>query len=156
MELLWKLLGREYATKCGHFTKEAGRVRLFGEKVTMTLDRGENGSFDYCLRCTATTAIRCPWCGEPILIGDTITLREPWEGYMPSQDLATFGKNPLRLVSCTRRRCTIVDMTSAGYWVLDTKTSRGRVHRVMTDREIYNSGESKGEEPPLDHQLVRV
>jgi len=76
------------ASGCGHKTKRAGDINVFDHTVTIQMPLNEDKGLDWCLECIGKMAIRCAWCGEPILIGHPVTLYSPGprEGFYSSAE----------------------------------------------------------------------
>lgn len=152
---------RYTAAKCGHRTKRSGSVSAFGCTITTKMPMNKNGSVDYCLDCIGKMAIRCAWCGDPIFIGNPITLYSPGPraGFFSSKEssevqrareqddfvvpdgAAVYRENPLTLVGCLGWNCADTGADRAGFW-LPGENGKGRVHRVQTAYEaILRAGE---------------
>ncbi|HNV96929.1 MAG TPA: hypothetical protein PKL13_01260 [bacterium] len=59
----------------------------------------------YCHKCLEKMTIRCAWCGNPIFIGDLITLQNPKETFK-IPDYAVKNKDfPGDYVGCHRLSC---------------------------------------------------
>ena len=126
---LYKLFGKSYvASICGHKAKLFSQVDVFGEKFFLT----SKSKFKYCPECVAKMSIRCAWCGEPIKVGDPITLYTPCKKDFQIPEYAVvYKKDPLQLVGCLRWDCADSGMSRAGFWV-----EPGEVHRVVSPIEM--------------------
>lgn len=123
---------RYTATKCGHRTRQTGVVSAFGKTIAIKMPRNEYGSVDYCLKCIGKMAIRCAWCGNPIFIGNPITLYTPKQNDFKIPDYAViYSENPLQLVGCLGWNCAITGADRAGFWV-PGEDGKGCVERVQT------------------------
>jgi hypothetical protein len=71
------------ANACGHRTKLIGWAEALGRNCLMGMPVEDNGRPDHCLECVAKMAIRCAWCGGPILITERVTLRFADESTRP-------------------------------------------------------------------------
>ncbi len=107
---------RYKAEKCGHYTKRVGSVSAFGLTVITKMPKNHNGSVDYCLNCIGKMAIRCAWCGDPIFIGDPITLYTPYDGFQVPDHAVIHKKEPLKLVGCLGWDCADTISDQAGIW----------------------------------------
>ena len=108
---------RYTATKCGHRTQRTGQVSAFGQTITTKMPTNENGSMDYCLDCIGKMAIRCAWCGDPIFIGNPITLYTPHGDFQVPEHAIVYNKEPLQLVGCLGWNCAETGADRAGFWV---------------------------------------
>lgn len=84
---------RYTATRCGHRTRRKGKVSAFGRTITTEMPMNKSTPVDYCLRCIGKMAIRCAWCGEPIFIGDPITLYTPRGDFKVPEHTVVYSKN---------------------------------------------------------------
>ncbi len=122
------------ATKCGHRTKLAGQVSAFGQTITTKMSMNKSGSVDYCLDCIAKMAIQCAFCGDPIFIGDPITLYTPRDGFQIPDHAVVYREEPLQLVGCLGSNCADTGADRAGFW-LPGENGKGRVQRVKAAYE---------------------
>ena len=110
------------ATKCAHPTVLEGPISgevddIFFE-TTLHMPQNEQGSTDWCLKCCAKMTVRCAWCGDPIMIGDPITLYSPSDPtFEPPDHAVVFYPQPLQLVGCGRTTCADTGADYAGVWV---------------------------------------
>lgn len=126
---------RYKAVRCGHRTKRTGAVSAFGYTTITKMPRNKNGSIDYCLDCIGKMAIQCAWCGNPIFIGDPITLYTPNSNkFQIPEHAIVYNKKPLQLVGCFDWDCVESDADRAGLW-LPNEDGAGHVHRVPTAYE---------------------
>jgi hypothetical protein len=125
---------RYKAVKCGHRTKRSGSVLAFGRTITTKMPKNDNGSVDYCLDCIGKMAIRCAWCGDPIFIGDPITLYTPRGDFQVPEHAVVHNKEPLQLVGCLGWNCADTGADRADFW-LPGENGKGRVQRVPTAYE---------------------
>ena len=122
---------RYTATKCGRRTKRSGSVSAFGCTTIIKMPKNESGSVDYCLDCIGKMTIQCAWCGNPIFIGDPITLYEPRDNFKVPEYAVVYNKGPLQLVGCLGWNCANTGADRAGFW-LPGEDGKGRVERVPT------------------------
>lgn len=122
------------ATKCGHLTEQNGPVSAFGHTTTTQMPRNEYGSVDYCLKCISEMAIKCAWCGNPIFIGDPVTLYTPLENFKIPEHAVINNEKPLQLVGCLRWNCADTGADCAGFW-LPNNDGNGHAHYIMTAYE---------------------
>lgn len=134
-------ISQHKALKCGHKTQQKGEVHAFGQMTVTKMPVNEKGSFDYCLDCIGTMAIRCAWCGKAIFIGDPITLYDQPADFVMPEYAVTYGDSPKCLVGCLRHDCADTGSDRAGYW-LPNQNGEGSVHRVET---IYDVIDDLGE-----------
>lgn len=125
---------RYTATKCGHRTKRGGSVSAFGHTITTQMPKNEGSSVDYCLDCIGKMAIQCAWCGDPIFIGNPITLYTPRDDFQVPEHAVVYNKEPLQLVGCLGWNCAETGADRAGFW-LPGEDGKGRVQRVPTAYE---------------------
>ena len=83
----------------------------------MTMPPAKNKVPDYCLDCIGKMAIRCAWCGKPILIGDPVTLYTPEEGAEIPKYAVRYSGDPRCLVGCLRFDCADTGADRSGFWV---------------------------------------
>jgi len=151
---------RYKATKCGHRTKQTGRVSAFGQSTVMKMPKNKVGSVDYCLDCIGIMTVRCAWCCDPIFIGSSITLYSPGprEGFFSSREptdaqekrkqkdfalpdgAVIYFEHPLTLVGCLGWNCADTGADRAGFW-LPGEDGKGRVQRVPTVLETLLGAE---------------
>lgn len=144
--LLAKKLRKQCKTEgvvanCGHLTPQKGKISAYGETVTVTASRNNQGGFDYCLGCIAAATIRCAWCSLPIFIGQTITLLTPGEEFDISGHAVVYGTSPLRLVGCLR--CTDTSARHKAVWVMGSN-GYGRVERLRHDLDPLKHKPAQG------------
>lgn len=125
------ILPRYRAVKCGHYTKRSGLVSAFGRTVIMKMPKNQRGMMDYCLDRIGKMAVRCAWCGDPIFIGDPITLYTPFGDFKIPEHAVVYNRNPLQLVGCLGWNCAETGADRAGFW-LPGEGGNGRVQRVPT------------------------
>jgi hypothetical protein len=116
---------------CGHLTLEKGEVSAFGDTVTTAMPRNAEGGFDYCLGCLAGMTITCAWCGEPIFIGDPVTLYGSVSGEGLLGDATPYSEDPKFFVGCLRWNCAQTGADRAGFW-LPSNTGKGYVKRTRS------------------------
>lgn len=158
--ILSLLRNRTRGKYCGHPTKVKGRVSAFDVTGTTRMPLNDDGTTDYCLDCIGKMAIRCGWCGEPIFIGDPVTLYSPrsvekfnaaWEGEfafptvtdeatglrLPETAVVyqpTHGRSYPTIVGCGRVTCADTGADYAGTWLPGTD-GKGWVERRRTPYE---------------------
>lgn len=150
------------ASKCGHTTALKGTVSAFGQSTITKIRRDQNGSTPYCLECLGGMAIRCAWCGNPIFIGDPITLYAPvseesyekrlkgqteffrvdYLGMKLPKGSVVYGEKPYSLVGCLRWKCADTGADRAGFW-LPGSDGKGTVHRIKTVYEEFLTSDKK-------------
>ena len=123
------------AVKCGHQTHRTGKVSAFGQSIKTKMPINEDGTVDYCLDCLAKMVIRCGWCGEPIFIGNPITLYTPPEDFEIPYYAVIYNEDPLQIVGCLGWDCAQSGADRAGFWV-PGEDGKGQVERVRTPFEI--------------------
>lgn len=126
---------RYKAVKCGHRTKQSGRVSAFEQTITVTMPQNQNGSMDYCLDCIGGMAIQCAWCGDPIFIGEPITLYTPRSDFQVPEHAVVYNKEPIQLVGCLSGNCAETGIDRAGFW-MPGENGKGSVWRVPTVLEV--------------------
>ena len=117
----------------------------------------ENGSMDYCLDCIGKMAIRCAWCGDPIFIGNPITLYTPHGDFQVPEHAIVYNKEPLQLVGCLGWNCAETGADRAGFW-LQGEDGKGCVQRVPTAYEAILSDMKEDVNPtliPLESQKAK-
>lgn len=123
-----------YQAACGHMSQRKGWVEIFGERHHFKFS-GDPCNLPYCLDCLAKGAIRCAWCGEPILYGSPVTLYTPLkEDFVIPDHAVVYSKSPLQLVGCLV--CSGADgaFDRAGFW-----QHPGKVVRVPSPTEMAMS-----------------
>lgn len=130
--LYYRFFGRSYLCKCGHTCKR---------KTSLTID-GIHGVFkipkkdpEYCPECWQEAAIKCAWCDEIILPGESVTLYTPKENFEIPEHAVFYKSEPrVQLVGCLRWACARSGVDRAGFWVMP-----GKVQRVATPLEILEA-----------------
>lgn len=125
-------LRRQYATNvCGHRTRLTDVIRRNGEFVIWSTPLEENGKPDYCIDCLAAMSIPCAWCGEPIDVGEPITLYHPSEFDRVRSDALEYLPEPGSVIGCLSTRCSDSSADRAGFWM-----PPGVVERIPTPVEL--------------------
>src|SRR3989344_6557684 len=148
---------RYVAVKCGHRTKRSGPVSAFERTITTKMPMNENGCVDYCLDCIGKMAIRCAWCGDPIFIGNPITLYTPHGDFQVPEHAIVYNKEPLQLVGCLGWNCAETGADRAGFW-LQGEDGKGCVQRGPTAYEAILSDMKEDVNPtiiPLESQKAK-
>lgn len=128
---------RYQAKKCGHKTKRLGWLRSGEVTEVCFMPLNEEGTVDYCFHCLNKMTIPCGWCGEPILIGDPVTLfAMPDDGIRkPHRGAVIYCTHPFPLlIGCFTKKCGIRMPDIAGYWI-PGDDGKGMVLRVKTPLE---------------------
>lgn len=124
------------ATKCKHRTKRCGSISVLGHTIIMKIPKNESGAVNYCLNCIGKMTIQCAWCGDPIFIGEPITLYTPCDDDFQIPECAViYNKKPLQLVGCLGWNCAETGADRAGFWI-PGENGKGRVLRVPTACEV--------------------
>lgn len=144
LQVLWLFLSfpfrKTYTTNiCRHRTKKTGRFTSLGEKYTMSMPLSENGNPDYCLSCIEKMSIKCAWCGNPIHVGDPVTLYIPRESYVIPEHAVRYDEDESHLVGCLGWDCAHTGMDRQGFWI-----PPGKVARVPSPIEIFMSERNEG------------
>ena len=128
--LLWR--GRKIqAVRCGHMTRIKDLVTAFGRTITTTVPV-ENGKTEYCHKCLEKMAIRCAWCGNPIFIGNPVTLYSPNDSQRQMPDYSVlYDKELNSYVGCLNWECAETGADRAGFWY-----PPGKVVRVLSPIEL--------------------
>lgn len=114
---------RILAEKCGHMTRQMGKVGLDREFEYLVLNLNEHGNTDFCLSCLQKMSTRCAICGRPVLVGDQVTpVHSNMIHDLPYADLT---KEKGEVVMCFRMGCHDVP-ANLGVWMPD-ENGRGRV-----------------------------
>lgn len=121
---------------CGHETKRAGEIVVFGESSIMEMPVNEEGHPDYCLDCIAKMSIRCAWCGGAIKIGALVTLYIPQESFVVPEYAVCYqhGEHEA-LVGCLRWDCADTGADMCGRWM-----PPGNVERFPSPIELALQG----------------
>lgn len=124
---------KDYIAKvCGHSTKQSGEQFSLGDNYILNMPLSENGDLDYCLDCVAKMSISCAWCGEPIHIGDPITLYTPKPDFEIPKHAVRYSEHENKLIGCTRLTCADLGAGDRqGFWI-----PPGKVHRTASPTEI--------------------
>ncbi len=138
-----------YLCGCGHTATYKTVLSIHGREGEYVLP---SANPLWCPQCFAKAAIKCAWCGYPIVPGDPVTLytpgprsdifistKEPSEAQIRRQQkefvlpdgAVVYSQNPLRVVGCLRWECADTGGDRAGFWVMP-----GKVRRVMTIEEM--------------------
>lgn len=142
------------ANICGHTTPIKGRITVFEESYTMKMPLSDNGKPDYCLDCIGKMSIRCAWCGNPISIGDPVTLYLLGESERPAEHAVAYKKDPRCFVGCLGWDCANSGADRQGFWM-----PPGEVERCLSPLELaMKPGVSMVIVPDLskgsDHDIV--
>lgn len=129
LRVLWLALSNlvrktHTANACGHRTKKAGEAECLGEKVTFSMPLSKNGNPEYCLDCIAKMAIKCAWCGDPIHIGDPVTLYAAKKSFKVPEHAVRYDKDKECLVGCLGWNCAFSGADRQGFWVPPGKVAR--------------------------------
>ncbi len=111
------------AKVCGHKTKQSGELFSLGQRYVTKMPLDENGQPEYCLNCTIPMSIRCAWCGEPIHVGDPITLGIPSPDFEIPKYAVHYSEDETKLVGCLNGDCADNGAKFQGLWL-----PPGRVH----------------------------
>ncbi len=126
---------QQVEAKCGHTTRTKVHLKAFGGECFLELPV-KDGKTSYCWDCLEAMTILCAWCGEPIFIGDPITLYSPTDENFEVPDYAVVYNWELRqLVGCLRMNCADSGAGRAGFWV-----PPGKVFRVVSPAEMCMQG----------------
>lgn len=165
--ILQLLLNRTRGKHCGHPTRIKGRVSAFNVSGTTRMPLRNDGTTDYCLECISKMAVRCGWCGEPIFIGDPVTLYSPrsvegfnenWKEDLPFTLVEdpvtglrlpetavvyqpTEGRKYPTIVGCGRTSCADTGADYAGIW-LPGNHGKGYAQRIRTPYEQLLNAEA--------------
>ncbi len=143
MNFLKRVFGvRLKAKKCGHKTKLKDKVTAFGETEILGMVPHKDGTVDYCHKCLKKMAIRCAWCGEPIFIGEFVTLYTPINKKFKAPECAVkYSENPLQFVGCCRGNCAETGADYRGRWMPPGKVDRflSLTERCVAD--VVNGGD---------------
>lgn len=113
-------------------TKQQGPMSNGKATTIMWMPLMESGAPDYCLECVGNMSIRCAWCGEPIAIGNPITLYIPNDDYqIPDYAVRHVEGGSMALVGCLGWNCASTGADMCGYWM-----PPGKVERVSSPVEI--------------------
>jgi hypothetical protein len=120
------------ANICGHKTSKKGFMYDGTSTSIMEMPLAENGHPDYCLDCIGKMGIRCAWCGEPITIGEPVTLDFPHKEFRVPDYAVKYGEGEEQaLVGCLRWDCADTLTMMCGQWM-----PPGVVKRVPSPLEI--------------------
>lgn len=122
------------ASKCGHKTRLAGKVKAFEQEIHIKMPKNKEGAVDWCLDCVGNMTIQCAWCENPIFIGEPVTLYSPCDEFEVPEHAVVYNEDPLQLVGCLGWDCASTGGDRAGFWV-PGKDGKGRVYRVLTPFE---------------------
>lgn len=124
----WSVNRKRYFAQCGHLTRKKDTVTAFGKIIECEIPL-HNGFAEYCHACLAKMAIRCAWCGEPIFIGDPITLYSPNSKDVEMPKYAVPYENGT-FVGCLRWNCADSGADRSGFWMPPDE-----VYRVLSPME---------------------
>lgn len=109
--------GIHTANVCRHQTRKKGFMHDGKSMSIMEMPLAKNGHPDYCLECIGKMSIRCAWCGEPITIGDPITLYHPKKEFEVPDYAVKYGESDKQsLVGCLRWDCADT-LALCGQWM---------------------------------------
>lgn len=126
---------RKYLAQCGHETKLRGKISAYGQSTKVQIN-ADPDKIKYCLDCIEKMAIRCPWCGGPIFVGELITLYTPaYPDFKIADGCVVYSKDPLQIVGC--QYCIQSAADYCGSW-----DAPGEVRRVESPlEECMRTGE---------------
>lgn len=127
----------EIKCKCGHHSKLAKEMHIHGKTSHLEINYRPFRRPPYCLDCVEKVAIICPWCGEPIFIGEYVTLYTPNNpNFKIPEGAVIYSKEPLQLVGCQRSNCAQSGADYCGIW-----EAPGVVRRIPSAIERIMAGE---------------
>lgn len=138
LQLLISVCSKTYVSEITHKrTKRRGMISAFGEEGFMEMPLTPKGGVLFALEDIAAMTIRCPWCGEPIFIGEPVTLYSPVDpAFVVPEHAAVYSTNPLRLVGCLGWECAETGADRSGFWQPDPNNiGKGHVHLVQSPLE---------------------
>ncbi len=139
--LFYQYFGRSYECGCGHVAKRKTLVVHEGESNVFVLPQ----SHEFCPDCWPKQAIKCAWCGEPIYLGDPVTLYSPNNSnFVVPAHAMVYQQKPLQLVGCMGWDCALSGMDRAGFYV-----APGKIQRVQTGMEQMLLRIAGGNNEPL-------
>lgn len=138
-ELIWLTVSEDfrktYTTNiCKHSTKLKGRILSKEADFVMEMPLSVDGNPDYCLECIGKMSIQCAWCGNPIHIGNSVTLHLPRDGetYEAPLHAVQYPTDGKYFVGCLRWDCSDGGgIDRAGFWM-----PPGQVNRVPSPIEM--------------------
>ena len=115
--LIFRRPPKEIKCKCGHLSKLEKEGNVHGKTSTLKINYKPFRRPPCCLDCAEKAAIICPWCGEPIFVGDYITLYTPKDpNFKIPEGAVVYSKEPLQLVGCQRIGCADTGADYCGIW----------------------------------------
>ena len=126
-----------YLARCGHEMKLEDNVKVFDQEVRIKTQL-RDGQPDYCLDCLVKMAIRCAWCGEPILPGEPITLYSlspiVLDKTRPDYTVKYLDGDRLCYVGCMRWNCADSGADRAGSWVAPGEVNKDTISELAVFR----------------------
>ena len=124
-------LQRSLQAGCGHVGYRLALVRFDGHTGLIQCPV-KHGQTPYCPRCLERMTIRCAWCGQPIFVGDPVTLYTNIpEREMPDYAVP-FSLEPRRYIGCLNWGCGN-SHDHQGFWM-----PPGKVLSVRSPLEVAN------------------
>lgn len=124
--LLPNFFRKKVKCNCGHTSPRRKIIFILSEEYSLSF-KGK-GNPELCPDCWARMAIKCAWCGKPIMPFDPITLYSPKnpDDFEIPKHAVVYSENPLRLVGCLRWEgcCLFSHLNRAGFWVPPGKVER--------------------------------
>lgn len=130
------------ASVCGHQTKLVGVINDGKEDCLMRMQVAESERPEYCLKCVGEMSIQCAWCGEPIVIGEPITLYVPRDGTgipAPARVVPYIENGQMAYVGCLGWGCADSGADVCGRWM-----PPGKVERVPSPIEMMLASHANG------------
>lgn len=127
--MFYKFFGRTYKAKvCGHTVKFYERVTVFKKDYCVSLHGESPDVLEYCQHCAAKMAIRCPYCRQPIFVGDPIALFCSAGSFLMPSWAYAYKEDPKIVVGCLGCADTVAMVQ--GFWV-----APGKVERILSPIE---------------------
>ncbi|MDD4290323.1 MAG: hypothetical protein PHH83_03570 [Patescibacteria group bacterium] len=93
---------KKIPAKCGHYTHLKDVITFNGfSSIIKIMDK----NVPYCHKCLEKMTIRCIWCGNPIFIGNLITLQNPKGTFKIPKYAIKNNDFPGGYVGCKRKSC---------------------------------------------------
>lgn len=109
-----RIFRKKVLAKCGHETylKDVVIYNEIPKIITIGIEKPS-----HCHQCLQKMTIRCACCGNPIFIGDRITINSPQNTYVIPKYAVKHNTYPTGLIGCTRISCCDMLGEMIGFWL---------------------------------------
>ncbi len=125
---------RKVVAKCGHKTYLKDIIIFSGKPKIIKIN---DKNIPYCHKCLEKMTIQCAWCGNPIFIGNRVTIHSPKETFIVPSYAVKHTTHPTGLIGCTRMSCCDMLGEMIGLWM-----PPGKVELTKEYKKVLKKGQS--------------